>query len=361
MSIDWKRYILDSDISDASKKMYVSQLTLLLDETKQPIEWILSHPKDVLAMMDQGEFSDGMKKNRISSVCSLFKHWEEAAREFSNERTAWAEAQKTLNKQNIERTLTGDPSEREIVNWVPWRKVLDAESMLRKTECGSWRHLLLSMYTHIEPMRGDFGNVRLYTTEPPSCETSAGNYMYLSPTAGQSRICLNEYKTSKKYGQFSRSIPESLVFIIRASLRAEPRKYLFVNTNGQPYDKKNSFVKFANRMLYSIFHKHMSISLLRHSFITAIDFNKSNAGDLHQVSRNMQHSMEMQQYYRRNVPELNVSLEDTPARAQQPIPLRDREDREDREARRERRERRRKRRESRRSYINEDGAKIYYV
>lgn len=349
MSIDWKRYLLNSDISEASKKMYISQIDCLIESTKQPIEWIMSHPVEVLSAMEREDYSESMKKNRISSICSLFKHWDEAASEFPEERTAWANAQKSMNKQSMERTLTGDPSEREILNWVPWKKVLATESVLRKTECGSWRHLLLAMYTHIEPMRGDFGHVKIYTSEPPACETEQNNYLYLAPAQGQSRICLNEYKTSRKYGQFSRTIPESLVFIMTQSLREDPRDYLFVDVHGAPYAKKNSFVKFANRMLYSIFGKHMTISLLRHSFISAIDFNKSNAGDLMNVSRNMQHSIEMQQYYRRNVPEMQVALRD---------------DRETRRAERRAKKKEKQRRETvhqPRPYTDHEGHRVYYV
>jgi hypothetical protein len=306
-AVDWKHYILSSDVSDLSKKMYISQIDKLIEDMGQPIEWVISHPTQVYERIRANGSSVSSMRNRISAVCSLLKHWPSAGDEFKEERDQWCEYQKKLNSKNLERALTGQPSEREVVNWVPWKQVLKTEEYLRTSEYGSLRHLVLAMYTHMEPMRGDFGNVKIYTTTPPGCG-DAGNYMFLSPHAGKSTICLNEYKTAKRYGQFTRALPDSLVAVIRASLQHDPREYLFLSVTGEPYSKKNSYVKFANRILYSIFGKHMSITLLRHAFISAIDFNASTAGDLMSVSKNMQHSIGMQQYYRRSVPDMVVAL-----------------------------------------------------
>jgi hypothetical protein len=337
MSVDWKSYIQSAEISEVSKKMYISQIDILLEDMKKPIEWIISHPDDVYNYMKAKNLSVSTIRNRVSAICSLLKHWKAAGDEFQRERDQWAAYQKDLNKKNTERVLSGDPTEREIVNWIPWKKILAIESSLRRTEFGSLRHLVLAMYTHMEPMRGDFGHVKLYSSTPP--EDTPGNYLVLSREPHQTVLYLSEYKTSKRYGTYSRTLPESLVAVIRASLRDDPREYLFVASDGTPYEKKNSFVKFANRMLYSIFGKHMSITLLRHAFISAIDFNASNAGDLMNVAKNMQHSIEMQQYYRRQVPELDVVADAGHTR--------EHESREERRARRERRRERRRLREQR--------------
>lgn len=318
--------------------MYISQIDILLEELKKPVEWLISHPDDVYKYMQAKNLSDSTIRNRVSAICSLLKHWKAAGDEFQKEKDQWAVYQKDLNKKNTERVLSGDPTEREIVNWIPWKKILAIESSLRRTEFGSLRHLVLAMYTHMEPMRGDFGHVKLYSSTPP--EGTPGNYLVLSREPHKTVLYLAEYKTSKRYGTYSRTLPESLVAVIRASLRDDPREYLFVSCDGKPYEKKNSFVKFANRMLYSIFGKHMSITLLRHAFISAIDFNASNAGDLMNVAKNMQHSIEMQQYYRRQVPELDVVVDPVNRK-------RDHETREERRARRERRRERRRLREQR--------------
>lgn len=311
----WQGYLQDPDLSEATQNAYKLHVQKLLDYVGKPVEWVLSHPKEVLAMMDNDpSVSNNTKRNRICAVCSLLKRWTTAASELAPERDVWMAAHKSLNKEKSESQMSGDPSEKELVNWVPWDKVLKAESVLAKTEFASLRHLVLSMYTHIEPVRADYGRLRLFWSDPPVCDADQENYVFISPSPGKSVLCLNRYKTVRRYGKFTRSLPESLVAVIRKSVHDDPRDYLFVTIHGEPYNLSNSFVKFVNRVLYDIFKKHMTISLMRHSFISAIDFNNSRPGDLIQVSKNMMHSVQMQQMYRRIVPEMEVQLEKEPRR-----------------------------------------------
>ncbi|NBS69140.1 hypothetical protein EBT31_09535 [bacterium] len=90
--------------------------------------------------------------------------------------------------------------------------------------------------------------------------------------------------------------------IIHESLRQNPRKFLFVQDNGEPYRRRNSFTKFSNRVLERIFGRNFTVSMIRHSFISeGIDFNKSPPGQLFDIAKNMHHSVAMQQLYRRHV------------------------------------------------------------
>ncbi|MGA1564270.1 MAG: hypothetical protein ACO35C_06645 [Pontimonas sp.] len=315
MTGSWQQFLRDSNLSEQTQNLYISQIQKIIDETERPVEWILSHPEETIRMFDN--LSESVKRNRLCAICSLFKHWPQAQSVLEEERARWCELHKTFTKRSAERIVNANATEREVVNWVPWKQVLKTEELLGKTEYASQRHLLLAMYTHIEPVRGDYGNVRIYMEEPqePSCDDEKENYIHLSASPGRSTLCLNRYKTCRKYGRFSRTIPDSLVAIVRKSLFDQPRDYLFVNTAGEPYTLNNSFVKFANRIFYGIFNKHMTISLLRHSFISAIDFNQSRPADLVQVSKNMMHSMAMQQFYRREIPEMEIALQsDDPER-----------------------------------------------
>jgi len=304
----WREALQSCPISDASKKAYISHIEKLLEQSGKPIQYVLSHPEEMMSILDSSDASSSTKRSRVTSVCGLLKHWQDARQE---KRDVWTSLQKDLNAQFMENALDGEPTEREITNWVPWDKVIQKEQMLQMTEYASDNHLILAMYTHIEPMRADFGNVKLYLgVQPPDCTTTReGNFLFLSNERHKSYICLNKYKTSNRYGRFHRKLPNSLIDIIRANVRAHPREYLFITCEGNPYTSKNSFGKYVNRVLNYLFGKRMTISLLRHSFISAIDFNASRAKDLIQVSKNMQHSLGMQQYYRRHVPELSVQLQ----------------------------------------------------
>jgi len=314
----WKTLINSFEISQSTKKAYAIQIERLIEETGQPLEYILRHPQETINTLDSLNTSIVTKRSRISSLCGLLKHWDEGKKKYTTEHQQWCSFQRDLNRSISEKALDGEASEREIINWVPWHKVLAREKELSKTQYGSNEHLLLAMYTHIEPMRADFGNVKLYFSDPPDCtRTREGNFVYCSKDPQKSYICLNQYKTMKKYGRFHRKLPDSLVQIIHANLVIQPREYLFA-FDGEPYTKKNSFGKYANRIFNNLFQKRMTISLMRHSFISAIDFNMTKAKDLIQVSRNMQHSLGMQQYYRRHVPEVAVDLREQ----SQPEPVR---------------------------------------
>lgn len=362
MTVYWKETIQNTDLSEKTKALYVGQIEKLLQETGKPIEWILAHPDETIRALDETDYSLPTKRNRVSSICSLFKYWGDASGELSPEREKWCAAQKRMNHESMVRILEGNPSTREIINWVPWNKVLRMERFLRKTEFASPKHLLLAMYTHIEPMRSDFGHVAILTAKPEQCDSSM-NWVFLSTVPHQSTICLNKYKTHNKYGTFTRILPESLVTILRANLAQHPRKYLFVTTSNMPYTKNNSFTKYANRTLYQIFGKHLSISLLRHSFISAIDYNRSTPGDLVSVSKNMMHSLSMQQMYRRSIPELSISLEgDAQAGdASRPEGVDERKE-ERREKKKKKTRRRRRRRESPTDPVYEGhGGRVLFV
>jgi hypothetical protein len=213
---------------------------------------------------------------------------------------------KDLDKQAQAPILEGQASERELLNWVPWKNVLKAEKKLRKTQYGSDTHLLLAMYTHIEPARADYGNIKVFVEDKPESPYT-GNYMVLR-SKKESYLVLNEYKTKKALGEFNRPLPHALVKIIVHNMTANPRTHLFVKCDGHPYEKKNSFDKYANRVLYSIFDKHFTISLLRHSFISGLDFNGTTPGQLLGHAKNMMHSAGQQQLYRRMIPETTVVL-----------------------------------------------------
>ena len=62
--------------------------------------------------------------------------------------------------------MSAELTERERVSWVDWSEVVAAERELRETEYASWDHLMLAMYSLIEPVRQNFGNVALLESDP---------------------------------------------------------------------------------------------------------------------------------------------------------------------------------------------------
>jgi integrase len=313
--------IIAADISDATKSQYIRNLeTIKALSGNRSFEEIVRHPNAMYQRIATRYPCAQTQKSFVSSVKALFKY--NPALMHSNKENAerWHALFKLIDKSIMDRTASAQPTQRELLNWVQWPEVQARQQQLSGVAYGTVDHLLLSMYSLIEPLRADYGNVMLLTPSSPELQQQQQkpltfNYIILSDVGGESKLVLNTYKTVGKYGPFVRALPEEVVHIIRYSLRLLPRQYLFVDERGEPYTKKNSYTRFANRTLERLFGKKFTISLLRHSFISNINFNESTPKQLFDHARNMAHSIGMQQLYRRKVPSLNVTREYPPAAA----------------------------------------------
>lgn len=305
----WVTSILNADLSKRSKEQYERSINKLSDLAEgKPLETILAHPRAMKARIDRAYDNMQTRKALVSAVRAIFKYNPNVKEHYARQFQIWTEVAQETDKVILDRVASAQPTRRELINWVNWSDVIKKQQELSATEYGSLNHLVLSMYTLMEPMRADFGNLRIYIEghEEPPPDTSDENYIILSGVQGQSKIVLSEYKTSRKYGRFQRPLPDDLVRIIIKSLELQPRHYVFVDDSLQPYIKKNSYTRFVNRILERLFQKRFTISLLRHSFISGIDFNESTPSQLIQYSKNMMHSLGMQQLYRRKIPEIQV-------------------------------------------------------
>lgn len=299
----WMTFIEQAaGVAPSTKKLYLTNLRSLLAlyGTNANLERVIQQPKETFALLSRKYDNMQTRKALVAAVKALFKYVPNMSVKYPEAQAAWHEIFKTLDHTIFNTVATAEPTQRERENWVPWEKVLEKRDSLARMEYGSVKHLLLSMYTMIEPLRGDYGNVRLFYGSS-QVQPEEKNYIILPP--GTPELVLNEYKTSEKYGEFRRSLPIDLVKIILRSLAVDPRNHLFVDDFGRPYEKKNSFVKFTNRVLHKIFGKNFTIRMLRHSFISSLDFNERTPAELIKHSHNMLHSVAQQQLYRRKVDE----------------------------------------------------------
>jgi len=344
-------------ITRSSAQQYQSMLVRWLRYTGcKEIDTIIADPKKYIQFAHEkytsGDMSHASKKLLIATVCAVYKHHPEYETKFKEQRAAWSAALKESNQKEFDVVAHLEPSEKQLLNWVNWSCVLKKEQQLRATEYASDDHLLLSMYTLIEPARGDYGELHIVVDDSHARKLNkkGENYMFLTSEPGKSYLVLNQYKTVKSFGRFWRYLPDDLVRIIATNLERSPREYLFVNRRfRKPYDRR-AFIHMVNQTYRRIFGKNMTVSMMRHSFISSLDFNTTTPARLFEISKNMQHSVQMQQLYRRNVnvPEISVTLQDDQPRTVPPPPCSEEHDAE-REARRlRRRERKRQHKMERR-------------
>ena len=267
------------------------------------IGWLVCNPKPVIRKIFKTYENNNTRRRFIASVRSLLKIDPEILERFPECNGLWKKSMEILDDVYREQSMSAQLTDRERKNWVSWTKILEKEKQLAENEYGSFDHLLLAMYCLIEPLRQNFGNVRIFIREAPQevRDKAETNYLVMLGRH-QAELVLNEYKTARKYGTFQRNLPEKLVRVIEHSLTDYPRKHLFVDYDGNPYVKQNSFTQFSNRTLLRIFGVRITVSLLRHSYISNIDFNEELPSALFQKAKNMGHSIGMQQQYRKRAP-----------------------------------------------------------
>ena len=294
--------IAATTLSDSSKTQYLEKLATITKLTGHPLEWVIDHPDEVHAAISRQYSSPLTQRAVIAAIKAVFHYNPDMRVTKAAAYNRFTEYQSVASQAITDRYMAAEPSDKERANWVPWPDVVAKERQLAATEYASSDHLLLAMYSLIEPLRQDYGALRIVVDRlPPTDAATPTNYLAIARDGSWGKLVLHEYKTFKKYGAYSRDLPLDLLRVIKASLIAKPRAYLFVDDGGKPYKLANSFTQFSNRTLKRIFGKKFTVSLMRHSHISNIDFNASTPGDLFQKSKHMAHSIGMQQLYRRKV------------------------------------------------------------
>lgn len=294
-----QQQLMAASISEASKQCYLRNLrTLQKLHPGMSVEDMLINPTVVIDTIQKKYPNPQTRKAMSAAIKALFKHCPQLAAKYHAQAAVWNAFHSTQDQTIAARVMNSEMTEKERDSWVSWDHVLSKQRELSNKNYASDEHLLLSMYTLIEPLRQDFGNVAIIPSMPRNINELEGNYMVV-PHQGPATIILSRYKTQGSYGVYHRELPVQLTDIVRASLQKQPRGWLFLNNRGEPFKSNNAFTQWSNATLERIFRKRLSVTTLRHSFISSIDFNRSTPMQLMRTSRNMAHSLVQQQLYRR--------------------------------------------------------------
>lgn len=212
----------------------------------------------------------------------------------------WLAEFRRLDQIVSNRYLSNLPTTRQAKGFVPWTQI---STMRTQLPLGSRERLLLAMYTLHAPLRCDFNRVLIKCLMKPDLfgkeldAISEDNLLVLSRRASEpSWLFLREFKTSKS-GLYKMPLHPLLTNEIRASLKQNPRKWLFEDRTGAAYTPK-AFSAWANRVLLRLFGRPLSLTLIRHSFITSMDMSSFSTSQREYVAQTMCHSRSMQEAYR---------------------------------------------------------------
>jgi hypothetical protein len=206
----------------------------------------------------------------------------------------WKEIMYENSKPLRERYLTGQPTALQANKAdIKWEDILRTRDELPLSST----KLLLSFYTMIAPERGgDYYNVAMlpFNSDPALL---ACNYiiMYLE---GPWKLYLKDYKSKKKYGTIVIDLPDELSdMITEYHMTAPPESdNLFENEKGEPFTR-GTFSTWACRKLTEAFGRPMTLTAIRHAYISQIDFNRP-IGELNSVAESMGHTISTQRVYK---------------------------------------------------------------
>lgn len=281
--------ITKADLSQVTKRTYLERLRYLIQETKTDLYEILTHPKEYLAWIEKHSSSLQTQKSYISAILAVFKHTPEMKKKEQKYYYDWYQGFKNIHEQIDKQYKLNEPSHKQKEAYVSFDEIVKKRESLEK---GSKERLLLSLYSYLPPLRSDFNEVYIYTEKPDEFKYS--NYITLFDTP---QLVLNEYKTVRKKDIFKKDLPKDLVEEIQVSLKEEPREWLFMDRGNKPY-LVNSYNRWANRTLKKLFDKALTISLIRHSYINSLDFNKLTVLEKENIAKDMAHTVQTQDRYR---------------------------------------------------------------
>ncbi len=110
-------------------------------------------------------------------------------------------------------------------------------------------------------------------------------------------LYLREYKTSAQRGIYKRALHPKLTAEIQTSLLEDPRQWLFQDKCSGPYTAKQ-FSKWACKTLKSLFGKPLTLTGLRHSFLSSLEWSALSRLDREEIAHSMAHSVDQQELYR---------------------------------------------------------------
>lgn len=289
-----------SDLAERSKSTHLERCRMLIRSCNKPLDIILKNPQESYQHM-RTKYSDASTLNcMLGTVLSIMKHnkGEPSFADDSRVVKEWRDIKRTIKQQLHDKSLDGNKSLREEKGWINWNDVLTKEQELAGTQYASDNHLLLALYCLIPPGRLDYNEVEIMYKEPP--EERDTNYLVITGPETM-HIFLNQYKTAKKYGMYRKELPVPLCRIIHESLKKKPRKYLItqVRNVNLPMSNKSTYQKYVSACMKKLFKKPVTVNILRHSFISSIDYNSKTPRDLVGFARDMRHSLEQQVFYRR--------------------------------------------------------------
>lgn len=269
-----------ADLAAKSKSGYKYRISKLQSFfPNKSLQWMCMNPDLVAARVKEAYAAGASQKAYLVPMIAIIKlnpvHQSVAQK--------WKQIMSDVNK--VIHSKQNHASAKQQAGYVQWEDIIAARESLSKT---SVEYLLLCCYTMIPPVRADFANIRIFRKEPEQHEARESPN-YLQVTDSSITLVLKEYKTAKSMGDYVNELPEELCVVLRNHIE-DGQKYLFTGRGGEQYHLVGTYTNWCNRLLNRVFKKPLTLTLLRHSYITYLDSNGISSVDRRAQAKLLMHN-----------------------------------------------------------------------
>ena len=263
------------NIKENSAKAYATSLKLLAPEGSTNLDFLLD-TEAVLGKIEK--YKHTTRRNYLNAVIVVLKGGEGT----ENPLKEYEKVRDKYNEEYAEQVQTHTKTERQKEIWIDWNDYLKIVEKLRedtsnlksqewsKRETQKYQDFLITLLYSKYPLRNDWADVRVISkTEYNGLgedEKKKGNYL-VKHNSNKYFFVLNEYKTSKKYGEKHIEIDDEILKPLRRWLRHNDSRYLLINRKGEPLNS-NGITKVLNRIGIAERGKPFGSSILRHSYLS---------------------------------------------------------------------------------------------
>lgn len=289
-----KHLFRNKELSDTSKRQYSIKIPQWISyiSGQKTLHNLIYNPKISLTMLERTDKIKHSASNHhiyISSVIAFIKYIIKDEKLLKE----WKEIERANWKPIAEHYDKNTPTELQKEKLITLEEL---DSIRRTLEAGSFERLLLAFYTLIEPIRADYFATEIINSEDET--PTEENYIVLS----SGKLIVKDFKTKTRYEKIENTLSAELLNELKESLKKQPRKYLFTqpDNKNQPFTRK-LFSNWACRVLTRVLKQPMSLTVLRHIYITHKIQNKTSAIELIDIASKMGHSRLTQRVYEWNV------------------------------------------------------------
>lgn len=246
----------------------------------------------------------GTRTNIYKIILSIYTHTPKIKEENESKWQKWWDEFIKLSKYMKEKSKENKPTVKQNDKYVSFDDIelkyheLKSAQDPHDTKKKSQQYLLLALILDITPKRSDFGSVRIYKDNEP-VNDNKNNFIVVKSKGNidSSYLVMNKYKTAKTYKRYEEDLSSKFINVLKQSMRRYPRTYLFVDTEGNPYNN-NTYGTYFSRTFNDLFGKAGGVSLLRHSYISERLNNGKSDNELEEIAHLMGHSLDQQRSYR---------------------------------------------------------------